>query len=74
MLTDCGFWRGEILCCFSWDRNKRLFTPDRAPMTQQTKGSTQVEFGEPMSLLGLLMGSWMRGHLQEPDEGLQESM
>lgn len=30
-----------------------------------------VQLGEPVSSLGLLAGVWVRGHLQEEEEGLK---
>lgn len=40
--------------------NKHLFNPNRAPVT--AKSTIQVQLGEQMNLLGLLIGTW-RGHL-----------
>lgn len=57
--------RGErpYLCDFFWvDKNGRLLTPDKEPVTD--KSSTHVQAGEDTSLLGLRIGVWApRRHL-----------
>ena len=42
---------------FWGDVNEYLCTPVRAPSTDQVNDFTYVQFGEAMSLLGLLIGS-----------------
>lgn len=57
---------GSFLCDFSWvSISKYPFTPDKVPTTNQRNNLTRVYLGEPMSLSNLLIGSWVKGYLQE---------
>lgn len=42
-----------------------LLTLDEEPMTDQSQDITKVQLNDPVSLLGLLRGMWMRAYLQE---------
>lgn len=42
-----------------------LLTLNEEPMTDQSQDATIVQLGDPVSLLGLLRGMWMRVYLQE---------
>ena len=50
------------LCCvtfFLGDGKKGLFILGGGALTDQGKNSIQVQLGEPLSLLGLLIGAWV---------------
>lgn len=47
-----------------------LLTPDRDwdPMTEQSTGTTKVQLGEPVSLIGVIYRSiWVKGYLEKQE-------
>ena len=59
-----------LLCGKTFPRETKhthLFSPERDPIIDQRKGTTEVESGETMIFLGLLTGVWMRGCLEEQE-------
>lgn len=69
-LKICCGHESELPCpkfcvTFFWgggDMNRCLFIPDRTWTRDQRNNSTQVQCGEPVHLLELLIGVWVRGY------------
>lgn len=45
--------------------NKCLFDLDRESMTVQNMDTTKDQLGEPMNVIGVTSGVWVRGYLKE---------
>lgn len=50
---------------FLGDMSKCLLTSNRQSPTNPNKDSTKAKLSEPITLLGLLKGVWVRGYLQD---------
>lgn len=59
------FSASGMIFFFSVDATQHLLTLDRESMTYQSNSTTKDHFVKSMSLLGFLLGEWMRVYVKE---------
>lgn len=58
-----------VVEAFFLRRQEQIFDhPNWKPMADQSNDSTKAQFGETMSLLGLLMQEWVGSYLSEQEQ------
>lgn len=62
---DYTWWLGYFSCCMSFPRKIQSISHPRKETNERPNYPTKVQVGEPLTLLGLFTGVWVRGYSQE---------